>query len=172
VVHRLARATPVVAGTVTEDHKIPGTSFQLRPDLVVTQTLNRSITIVDVAVVFENEYEAFQLARAGKIKKYEPLAAELRSQGWDVYLNAFIVGALGGWDPDNESVIRQLRISKSYAKMMKKLIVSDTIRWSRDLYVEFVSGKRQYEEPLPAQQPVVQHQTIDERDRSEGVASN
>jgi hypothetical protein len=107
------------------------------------------MTIIDVAVVFENEYEAFQLARAGKIQKYQLLADELRSQGWDVYLNAFIVGALGGWDPDNDTVIRQLRISKTYAKLMKKLIVSDTIRWSRDIYVEFISGKRQYRDVAP-----------------------
>ncbi|EFX61870.1 hypothetical protein DAPPUDRAFT_337911 [Daphnia pulex] len=33
---------------------------------------------------------------------------------------------------------------------MKKLIVSDTIRWSRDIYVEFISGKRQYREDVPS----------------------
>jgi hypothetical protein len=150
IVHRLARGTPAIAGTVTEDQKIPGTSGQLRPDLVVTNAASRSISIIDVAVAFENKYEAFQLARAGKIQKYALLADELRSQGWDVYLNAFVVGALGGWDPDNETVIRQIRISKSYAKLMKKLIVSDTIRWSRDMYVEFISGKRQYRTDVPA----------------------
>jgi len=148
-VHRLAKGTPAISGTTSEDRKIPGTSFQLRPDLVVTNAITRSISIIDVAVVFENKYEAFQLARTGKIQKYTLLADELRSQGWDVYLNAFIVGALGGWDPDNETVIRQLRISKSYAKLMKKLIISDTIRWSRDIYVEFISGKRQYQEVAP-----------------------
>ena len=150
IVHRLARGTPAIAGTASEDKKIPGTSSQLRPDLVVTNAAARSISIIDVAVAFENKYEAFQLARAGKIQKYALLADELRSQGWDVYLNAFVVGALGGWDPENETVVRQLRISRSYAKLMKKLIISDTIRWSRDIYVEFISGKRQYRTDVPA----------------------
>lgn len=159
-VHRLAKGTPAIAGTTSEDRKIPGTSCQLRPDLVVTNALTRSISIIDVAVVFENKYEAFQLARSGKIQKYSLLADELRSQGWDVYLNAFIVGALGGWDPDNETVIRQLRISKSYAKLMKKLIISDTIRWSRDIYVEFISGKRQYQEVAPTN-PIPAHPRCD-----------
>jgi hypothetical protein len=143
----------VIAGTITEDKAIPGTSGQLRPDLVVTDVTTRSISIVDVAIVFENKFEAFQLARAGKIEKYDPLAEELRSQGWNVYLDAFVVGALGGWDPANDAVIRQLRISKSYAKLMKKLVISDTIRWSRDIYVEFISGKRQYREPVPMAPP-------------------
>ncbi|KYN21284.1 hypothetical protein ALC57_06383 [Trachymyrmex cornetzi] len=31
--------------------------------------------------------------------------------------------------------------------MMRRLIVSDTIRWSRDIYVEHVSGTRQYLAP-------------------------
>ena len=164
IVHRLARGTPAIAGTASEDRKIPGTNSQLRPDLVVTNAESRSITIIDVAVVFENKYEAFQLARAGKIQKYEQLADELRCQGWNVYLNAFITGALGAWDPDNETVIRQLRISKSYAKVMKKLIVSDTIRWSRDIYVEFISGKRQYRDPVATNQPLMSPQPAPAQD--------
>ncbi|KYN32598.1 hypothetical protein ALC56_13079 [Trachymyrmex septentrionalis] len=31
--------------------------------------------------------------------------------------------------------------------MMRRLVVSDTIRWSRDIYVEHVSGIRQYLAP-------------------------
>jgi hypothetical protein len=77
------------------------------------------------------------------------LADELRSQGWDVHLNAFIVWDLGGWDPYNETVIRQLRISKSYIKLMKKLIISNTIYWSLDIQVDFISGKRQHHEVAP-----------------------
>jgi hypothetical protein len=153
----LARGTPAIAGTASEDKKIPGTSSQLRPDLVVTNAAARSISIIDVAVAFENKYEAFQLARAGKIQKYALLADELRSQGWDVYLNAFVVGALGGWDSDNETVIRQLRISRSYAKLMKKLIISDTIRLSRDimwnLSVESVSIERMFQPTQLARRP-------------------
>lgn len=132
VVHRLARGTPAIAGTITEDKKIPGTSGQLQPDLVITNVSARFISIIGVAIVFENKFEAFQHARAGKIEKYQVLADELHSQGWDVYLTAIIVGALGGWDSANDTVIRQLRISKSDAKLMKKLVISDTIRWSRD----------------------------------------
>ncbi|KYN40908.1 hypothetical protein ALC56_04799 [Trachymyrmex septentrionalis] len=31
--------------------------------------------------------------------------------------------------------------------MMRRLVVSDTIRWSRDIYVKHVSGIRQYLAP-------------------------
>ncbi|KYN22491.1 hypothetical protein ALC57_05102, partial [Trachymyrmex cornetzi] len=60
---------------------------------------------------------------------------------------AFVVGALGSWDQGNEAVLRLLRVTAQYASMMRHLIVSDTIRCSRDIYVEHVSGTRQYLAP-------------------------
>jgi hypothetical protein len=77
------------------------------------------------------------------------LADYFRARGWTVHLDAIIVGALGGWDPDNEATLRTLRISKRYCKMMRRYIVSDTIRWSRDIYIEHLSGQRQYDPIAP-----------------------
>jgi hypothetical protein len=65
-----------------------------------------------------------------------------------VFLDAFIVGALGGWDPANEVVIRHLRLGYQYCKLMRKLMVSDTIRWSRDIYVEHITGEKQYQDTV------------------------
>jgi hypothetical protein len=64
--------------------------------------------------------------------------------GYSVFLDAFIVGALGGWDPANERIINQLKLGHSYCRLMRKLMVSDAIRWSRDIYIEHLSGVRQY----------------------------
>ena len=50
-----------------------------------------------------------------------------------------MVGSLGGWDPANEPVLKFMSIKSNYARTIRKLIVSDTIRWSRDIYVEHVS---------------------------------
>jgi hypothetical protein len=58
------------------------------------------------------------------------------SNGKDsVFLDAFIVGALGGWDPANERLINHLKLGHNYCRLMRKLMVSDAIRWSRDIYV-------------------------------------
>jgi hypothetical protein len=57
-----------------------------------------------------------------------------------VFLDAFIVGALGEWDPANEVVIRYLRLGYQYCKMMRRQMVSDAVRWSRDIYIEHVIG--------------------------------
>ena len=140
---------PRIAGVVSTDRRIVGSDSPLRPDIVVTDQQSRTMTIVDVAVVFENGTEPFDGARRQKIHKYLALADYFRTRGWTVHLDAIIVSALGGWDPDNEKTLRTLRISKRYCKMMRRYIVSDTIRWSRDIYIEHLSGQRQYDPIAP-----------------------
>ena len=68
----------------------------------------------------------------------------MREKGYEVAVDAFIVGALGGWDPANENVIRKLGLGHKYCTLMSKLMITDAIRWSRDIYVEHVTGRRQY----------------------------
>lgn len=148
IVHRLAKAVPAIAGAVTMDRQVPGADSSLRPDVVVMHQPTKKLVIIDVAVAFENRYEAFERIRQEKIRKYEPIANHFRMRGWDVKLDAVVVGALGSWDPANEPALKALRISPRYCKMMRRFIVSDTIRWSRDMYVEHVSGRRQYIVPM------------------------
>ncbi|KAL6418153.1 hypothetical protein ACFW04_012305 [Cataglyphis niger] len=126
---------------------IDGELGELRPDLVIRNERTKCVVICDVTIPFENRWEAFDEARARKVAKYSPLAEELQRRGYRVVVTAFVVGALGSWDPRNEAVLRVLRIGNAYASMMRRLIVSDTIRWSRDIYVEHVSGVRQYAAP-------------------------
>ena len=119
-------------------------SALLRPDLVVRDDHNQRITIVDVATSFETCKVAFDDARAEKLQNYSELAENLRRQGYEVIVDAFLVGALGGWDPLNERTMSLLNINRRYAVMMRRLMVSEIIKWSRNIYVEHVSGVRQY----------------------------
>ncbi|EMP39297.1 hypothetical protein UY3_03470 [Chelonia mydas] len=77
--------------------------------------------------------------------KYTPLADTLRAQGYEVQIQALIVGALGSWDPYNEPVLRACRVGRRYTRLMRQLMVSDTIRWSRDIYTERITGHCQYQ---------------------------
>ncbi|XP_059575830.1 uncharacterized protein T26G10.4-like [Alligator mississippiensis] len=144
---RLVRAIPAAAGQVSVNRTVPGCESQMRPDIVITDEEAKKITIVDVTIPFENRRQAFTDARARKREKYAPLADTLRGRGYDVTVDALIVGTLGAWDPSNESVLRACRVSRRYAKLMRCLMVSDTIRWSRDIYVEHITGHRQYTDP-------------------------
>jgi hypothetical protein len=48
-----------------------------------------------------------------------------------------------GWDAANERVIDQLRFGHNYCHLIRKLIVFDTVQWSRDIYIEHLTGVRQ-----------------------------
>ena len=153
IVNRLAKAIRL-PGEIKVDNRVSGVDGgveALRPDIVVTHEPSKTIHIVDVAVPFENTSDALVAARMGKINKYQPLADSLRGRGYTVRVDAFIVGSLGAWDPANEPVISELRISQRYAALMRRLMVSETIAWSRDMYVEHVSGVRQYRRPVGAE---------------------
>ncbi|CAB0033878.1 unnamed protein product [Trichogramma brassicae] len=106
--------------------------------------IHRRIHIVDVCMPFENRLVAFTEAREDKRTKYAALAEQLRGQGCTIDVDAFVVGALGGWDGRNEAVLNRLGVSSRYAAMMRRFMVIDTIRWGRDIYVEHLSGERQY----------------------------
>lgn len=149
IVDRLVKATRL-PGNVRVNQRVEGVHGELealRPDIVVRDETSMTATIIDVTVAFENRSQAFFDARARKIDKYAPLAETLRTHGYNVVVDAFVIGALGTWDPINERVLKMLRVSKTYAALMRRLIVSETIRWSRDIYVEHVSGVRQYAPP-------------------------
>ncbi|XP_046144138.1 uncharacterized protein LOC123988371 [Osmia bicornis bicornis] len=146
LVLRLSKAIRL-PGEIRINRRVPGAtgeSSALRPDIVVTHEASKTVVLVDVAVPFENTMQAIADARFEKINKYQQLADSLKGRGYKVYLDAFIVGALGAWDPGNEFLLELLRISPRYASLMRKLMIAETIAWSRDMYVEHVSGIRQY----------------------------
>ncbi|XP_037067956.1 uncharacterized protein LOC119089394 [Pollicipes pollicipes] len=144
ILARLERAVPRFAGTdVRVNRRVPGTESALRPDLVVTRGAH--VSLVDVTVSFENRLAALRAAGDEKVAKYAGLVAELRRQGKHASVHALVIGSLGTWYRGNEETLRHLRVSRVYARLMRKLMVSDTLRWSRDVYVEHVTGVRQYE---------------------------
>ena len=77
------------------------------------------------------------------MEKYEPLVLELTEKGYDVEMDALVVGSLGAWDPANERTLRILKIGRRYSRLMRKLISSEAIQWSRDIYIQHVTGHPQ-----------------------------
>jgi hypothetical protein len=142
---RLVRAFNASASTTVRiNQSVPGLDGSLRPDFVAVNDTCKTVAIIDVTMPLKNRYAAFQAAREEKQKKYAPLAEHYNRLGYSVFHDAFIVGALGGWDPANERIINQLKLGHSYCQLMRKLMVSDAIRWSRDIYIKHLSGIRQY----------------------------
>ncbi|GFT16864.1 uncharacterized protein NPIL_184961 [Nephila pilipes] len=102
------------------------------------------VFVIDFTVAFEDRLKSFAKARQGKIDKYLPIVEHLRREGKVAHVDALVVGSLGLWDPSNDAALAQMGVSKKYAKLMRKLICSDTIRWSRDIYIQHLTDKKQY----------------------------
>ena len=130
---------------VRVNRQVPGSASTLRPDLVVTRDGGATVVLADVTVAFENGPEAMRAASDAKERKYRPLVEELRAAGKEASVVTLVLGPLGTWWRGNETALRRLRVSRNYAKLMRRLMVSDTLRWSRDVYVEHITGHRQYE---------------------------
>ncbi|XP_023215159.1 uncharacterized protein LOC111617978 [Centruroides sculpturatus] len=141
ILDRLNRAFNHKDLNVYINQQIPDFPSSCRPDLVVINQNPKTATIVDIATPFENGADAFERARSDKIQKYEELANHYRRQGYDTFIDAFVVGSLGGYDSANDSVLQRLGVSRNYAKLMRKLMVSDCIRWSRDIYARHLGHR-------------------------------
>ncbi|VVC35240.1 Reverse transcriptase domain [Cinara cedri] len=135
IVARIKKAAGTRFQVIAENTTI-GTQ-KLRPDLVIKR--GKTVLIIDVTVPFDNRMAAFEVAARSKKEKYEQLRAELASEHGAAEVVPFIVGALGSWDPNNNKFMRQL-CSRKYGDLMRKLCVSDTIRSSRNIYIEHITG--------------------------------
>lgn len=96
--------------------------------------------MLDICCPFENRREALRVAREHKRSKYEPVRQFLLRRYQRVTVDAVVVGALGSWDPANDATLKRL-CSRSYLRTMKRLVVSETIACSRNIYVTHVTGQ-------------------------------
>lgn len=109
---------------------------RLKPDLVLSR--GDEVVILDVTCPFDNGYGVFAGARKDKIKKYSPLRDYFKTSFTNIHIDAIIVGSLGSWDPKNDKTLLKF-CSKKYLKLMKKLVMSETIRASRNIFIHHTS---------------------------------
>lgn len=138
IVHRIKNAA-LKKFTVTHENRPVGNT-NLRPDLVISR--GEEAIVLDVCCPFENRREALRTARENKLSKYEPVRPFLLQRYQKVAVDAVVVGALGSWDPANDATLKRV-CSRSYLRTMKKLVVSETISCSRNIYVTHVTGQPQ-----------------------------
>ncbi|XP_067124880.1 uncharacterized protein T26G10.4-like [Centruroides vittatus] len=142
ILNRLVRAFNQQDAQVFVNQCLSDYDVNCRPDLVILHNPTMTATVVDVATPFENGKNAFNLACQEKLQKYQHLVSHLRGKGYDTHISAFLVGALGGYDAENKATLRRLGIGKNYSRLMRKLMVSDAIRWSGEIYRQHLTGRR------------------------------
>ena len=122
-------------GDVFLEQQIPGEPEHNHPDLVV---VNRDRSkLIDVTIPFETDSDSLTVARQTKLQKYDSLKTWLQGKYEEVELEAFVVGALGSWDPVNEAVLRLLHIGRNYSRLFRKLCCISAISGSYNIWRAF-----------------------------------
>ncbi|GFV01741.1 uncharacterized protein TNCV_2704351 [Trichonephila clavipes] len=152
IVRRVKTAVAYKGTILSENQVVRPTA--LRPDLVAT--VGNTLYIIDVTIPFENRKESFVAAANRKVEKYSTLILFFNQMGYESeQVVPIIVGSLGAWDPANDKFLCKVA-TRRYLRTMKRLCVSDTIRWSRDIYIQHLTGKKQYcnQDVLPMPLPL------------------
>uniref|UniRef100_A0AAV1V8T5 Reverse transcriptase n=1 Tax=Peronospora matthiolae TaxID=2874970 RepID=A0AAV1V8T5_9STRA len=118
---------------------LPGPA--LRPDLQVYNHTTRSVSVVDLAVAFEdqatNDPRTSSLARIAALKraKYDCVKRHLERQGWTVHLSALVYGSLGAVAGGNLAVYTDhLGVLKRDAKRLDRHLSAECIKSSRRIW--------------------------------------
>ncbi|GIY48214.1 retrovirus-related Pol polyprotein from type-1 retrotransposable element R2 [Caerostris darwini] len=127
IVDRLHKAQTTKGEVLSANQAVLG--ITIRPDLVFKK--GREIFLIDVTCPFENRKTTFDSARTRKRTPRTP------------HIIPILVGARGSWDPQNDSFLRRF-MSCSYLNTFRKLCVSDSIKLSRDIYIDFLTAHKQY----------------------------
>ena len=67
---------------------------------------------------------------AHKLNKYTGINAKLEEKGYNTVLDALLVGSLGTWDKENDSLLGKLGISRKYQSLFKKQCCREAIAGS------------------------------------------
>jgi hypothetical protein len=117
----------------------------LKPDIVVLDINSKSAYIFDIRCPFEGSTNSFANARTEKQLKYEPERKAFQDRGFRTVCDAFLVGALGSWDPLNDAVLKCVGFKSPDLKLFKRRVIADTIDVSRCIYWEHILGERYFQ---------------------------
>ena len=55
-------------------------------------------------------------------------------------VDAFIVGPMGSWYPDNDPVLHKLAVGRNYSKLFRKLCCTEAMKGSFGIWKAFTEG--------------------------------
>lgn len=140
--------------TLLLESRVPKSQSLLKPDLVLFNEVLHIIHIVDVTIVAEASSKAFDSARAHKLFHYRKYEAELWTRGYLVKVDAFIVGALGAWDPNNARVLQELRCPHASWNELMRYCSVEALRGSHNIYLKYLEGVQEGGDPTCHQRPL------------------
>lgn len=106
VVQKIKQAASGKWNVLKEEQPV-GKNKKRRANLILTNGKEEAL-IFDVTIPFDNGLDAFNDARAEKIKKYQDAVRDLKPKYKKVTCDAIVVGALGSWVKRNDKIVRSV----------------------------------------------------------------
>ena len=110
---------------------LPGTALPVSP--VFEFDTSKKAYLVDVAVPCETG-DNLKVSRDRKRERYSAIRAKLEERGYETLLDGFIIGTLGTWVSENDTVLKQLGIGRKYEPLFKRLGCRDAIAGSYSVW--------------------------------------
>ena len=101
------------------------------PDRLGTKYLDQCVP--DCEVPCETG-DNLKVSRDRKRERYSAIRAKLEERGYETLLDGFIVGTLGTWVSENDTVLKQLGIGRKYEPLFKRLCCRDAIAGSYSVW--------------------------------------
>ena len=130
---------------------VPG---ELRPDIIIRNTTEKKIFVIDITCPTETRPESFENARVTKIQKYKAIHDHYQAQGFTVILDAFIIGSLGAYDPLNDDLLRELGIPYRMSRVMIRKMIGSCIEYSKNIFWHHIIGDNFRQRSVRAGGPV------------------
>ena len=117
---------------------IPYLTDDKRPDIFYEDSIRKVAYIVDIRIVAEQYEHSLEAVRKDKIEKYSELAGILKRMGYNVFIDAFLMGAFGSFDPKNLAFMNLLGIPPLHTEHCIRFLFSQVVKYGCDLYHSYL----------------------------------
>jgi len=113
----------------------------VRPDIIFKDEKAKKLVILDICCPGESNEYSLEYAFNLKVKKYQPELVAYQQLGWTASCVAIIIGDLGSWYYNNNSVLFNLGLDKKALNSLRSKLIRDTIKFSKDKYWAHILGE-------------------------------
>ena len=157
--------------SITLESTVPETGENNKhPDFVLFNKLSKRAIIVDVTFAYESSVDIFGITRRDKIEYYQDVAGILRAKGYQVIVEAFVMGALGAWDPENFAVLKLLGAPPGSLCQVARYCTILALKWAYTIFYEHIERRTPrlpFRVGLPeqeAERPAKSHEQVQSED--------
>ena len=119
----------------------------IRIDLQIKDSSNKRIWLIDVKCPYDME-KNISNCKDRNIAKYSQFRNEIQDKykSWQVTLETLVFGSLGSWDPENNAILRSLKLNLKIIKQIAEFSSINCIKWSNQIWKQHATVYKRNDE--------------------------